>query len=39
MIEAMRKLLEYLEAPVFKQNTVKMIVSPLSALFSTSHVL
>jgi hypothetical protein len=30
MIEAMRKLLEYLEAPVFKKNTVKMIGYPAS---------
>ncbi|PMD48672.1 GMC oxidoreductase [Hyaloscypha variabilis F] len=30
MIEAMRKLLEYLEAPVFKQRTVKMIGCPAS---------
>jgi hypothetical protein len=30
MIEAMRKLLEFLEAPVFKKNTVKMIGCPAS---------
>jgi tellurite resistance-related uncharacterized protein len=30
MIEAMRSLMDYLEAPVFKKNTVKMIGCPKS---------
>lgn len=30
MIEAMRSMMDYLEAPVFKKNTVKMIGCPKS---------
>jgi choline dehydrogenase-like flavoprotein len=30
MIEAMRKMMDYLEAPVFKKSTVKMIGCPKS---------
>jgi choline dehydrogenase-like flavoprotein len=30
MIEAMRKMMDYLEAPVFKKNTIKMIGCPKS---------
>jgi choline dehydrogenase-like flavoprotein len=30
MIEAMRRLMDYLEAPVFQKNTVKMIGCPKS---------
>jgi len=30
IIEAMRKLMDYLEAPVFKKDTVKMIGCPIS---------
>jgi choline dehydrogenase-like flavoprotein len=30
MIEAMRKLMDYLEAPVFQKSTVKMIGCPKS---------
>jgi choline dehydrogenase-like flavoprotein len=30
IIEAMRKMMDYLEAPVFKQSTVRMIGCPKS---------
>jgi choline dehydrogenase-like flavoprotein len=30
MIEAMKSMMDYLEAPVFKKNTVKMIGCPKS---------
>jgi len=30
MIEAMRKMMDYLEAPAFKKNTIEMIGCPKS---------